>query len=80
MEIAILGKDFDKIHQELLAQFIPHRILMASQVETSQFPLLAKKRIENQPFIYVCKNFSCLEPTTSVSITMQQIEGAKRPN
>ncbi len=80
IEIAILGKDFDKIHKELLAQFIPHRILMATQVETSQFPLLAEKQVNAQSFIYVCKNFSCLQPTTSVSTTMQQIEGIKRPN
>ncbi|HKZ65247.1 MAG TPA: hypothetical protein VJ111_02770, partial [Chitinophagaceae bacterium] len=74
-EIAILGENLNEMHKELLQQFIPHRILMASNIETDQFPLLAKKPVTGQPFIYICKNFACLEPVISVSEVMLQIRG-----
>ena len=51
IEIAFLGKEFHEIHKELLNQFIPHRILMASTVETDQCRLIAKKPVTIQPLI-----------------------------
>lgn len=73
VEITVLGKDFGKIHKELLAQFIPQRVIMASSIENDRFPLLAKKAITIPASVYICKNFSCLDPVTSMAEVMSQI-------
>ena len=70
VEIAILGKDFNKIQKELLGKFIPHRIMMASLAENNQFPLLAEKQVTTPASVYVCKNFVCFQPVTSVDEVM----------
>jgi len=80
IEIAFLGKEVHKMHNELLKQFIPHRILMTSTIETNQFPLLAGKPVTAQPLIYICKNFSCLKPVASVDEAMWQIREVKKAN
>jgi len=80
VELAILGKDFNKMHKELLEEFIPHRIIMASSVENGQFPLLAEKPATIPASIYVCKNFACFPPVTSLREVMGLIKGEKRPN
>lgn len=80
IEIALLGKEFHEIHKELLNQFIPHRILMASTIETDQFPLLAEKHVTIQPLMYICKNFSCFKPVVSVDEAIDQIKGVKKAN
>lgn len=75
-EIVILGPGFNKIHKDLLQQFIPHRVLMASAIENEEFALLAKKTIEEKPAIYVCKNFACLEPVYSIEAVLPLINSA----
>jgi uncharacterized protein YyaL (SSP411 family) len=79
IEIAILGTDFNKIHKELLGQFIPHRVIMTSPVENNQFPLLAEKPVTTPSSIYICKNFACFQPVVSVGEAMGVIGGQKDP-
>ena len=45
IEIAITGKNFETTHDELLRQYIPHKVLMASSIENEQFALLAGKPV-----------------------------------
>jgi uncharacterized protein len=75
VEIAVLGPDpdLDKIHKELLAQFIPHRAVMMSSIENEEFALLAEKPITSQPTIYICKNFQCLAPVYSIEAVLPLI-------
>jgi uncharacterized protein len=76
VEIAVLGPHVDKIHTELLKQFIPHRVMMTSSIENEEFALLAKKLITSQPAIYICKNFECLAPVHSVEAVLSLINKA----
>ena len=43
VEIAVMGQHFKTLHKELLAEFIPHKVIMASSIENEQFALLAGK-------------------------------------
>ncbi|MEP7373458.1 MAG: thioredoxin domain-containing protein [Chitinophagaceae bacterium] len=79
-EIAITGKDFSAMHKELLMEFIPHKVLMASSIENERFALLAGKPIYTYPLIYVCKGFSCLKPVASVGEATGLIRASKRVN
>jgi len=80
VEIAITGRNFTGLHKELLSEFIPNKIVMASSVENEQFALLAGKAALEFPQIYICKNFSCLNPVTSVAEIISYLTGSKRLN
>lgn len=80
IEVAITGKDLIETHKKLLMQFIPHKVLMASSIENEQFALLAGKSVNTTPLIFICKNFSCLKPVTSVDEAMGLIKSSKRGN
>jgi uncharacterized protein YyaL (SSP411 family) len=72
-EIAILGKNFSKLQKDLFDQYLPHRILMSSNSEKNEFPLLAGKKTSEIPLIYLCKEFACQQPVTSIDRFMSLI-------
>ena len=65
-EVAILGNNFEKMQMDLLNHYLPHRILMASDDENEEFPLLAGKTSPEKPLIYLCKDFACQQPVDSI--------------
>ena len=76
-EIAILGAEgVAGIHRELLAEYLPHRVLMVSEAENEEFALLAQKIADSRPAIYVCKNFTCAQPVGSVTGVLSLINRA----
>jgi uncharacterized protein len=77
VEIAVVGRHFNRLHKELLAEFIPNKVIMASSIGNEQFGLLAGKPVTEFPQIYVCKNFSCLKPVTSVAEILTYLSGLK---
>jgi uncharacterized protein len=79
-EIAIIGKNAPDVHRELLQEFIPHRILMASFVPDNTFPLLSGKAVADPALIYLCKNFECRQPVTTVAGLMSLINREKMGN
>lgn len=77
VEIAVLGSGgLAEIHRELLEQYLPHRVLMASPVENEEFVLLAQKPAPLRPAIYVCENYSCARPVESVTAVLSLINRA----
>jgi len=65
-EIVIVGTNAYLLQKEILENYIPHKILMCSERQSSQFPLLSDRKEENPALIYLCRNYSCLKPVTSV--------------
>ncbi|MDP4261099.1 MAG: thioredoxin domain-containing protein [Bacteroidota bacterium] len=80
LEIAITGKDHDKLRNELLGYYLPHRVLMSSVVENQQFPLLAGKISYDKPVIYLCKDFVCQQPVDTITRFMSLIDRHKMGN
>lgn len=77
VEIAILGpENLDEIRGELLRSYLPNRAMMMSSVENEDFALLAQKKLNSGPAIYVCKNFVCTAPVGSVSAVLSLINRA----
>ena len=72
-EIAILGNNFEKMQMDLLNQYLPQRIIMASDAENDNFPLLAGKISPEKPVIYLCKDFACQQPVDSIERFMSLI-------
>ncbi len=66
-EIAVIGYSYSAIHNELLAQFIPHRVLMVAGSPFDDFPLLANKPLMGNASIFLCRNYTCQQPVFSVN-------------
>ncbi len=71
-EIAVVGKNADKIVAELNALYIPNKIISGSTT-ASNLPILEGKYIENETYIYVCINNSCKLPVTSIEEALLQL-------
>lgn len=65
-EIVITGSDFKKINLELMKEYMPHKVLLATDENKQSFPLLVGKDMKKPASIYLCKDFSCLPPVISV--------------
>lgn len=72
-EIAVVGPQFEPLAVEVLGQFIPNKILMASREETDQYPLLQARGTGDDTNIFVCQNYSCLLPVKSLKEMMELI-------
>lgn len=64
-EIAITGPGFELVHKELLAAYLPHRVMMAAELPDEAWPLLAGKAGSGKPSIYLCSNYTCRPPVFS---------------
>jgi uncharacterized protein len=78
-EISLVGNDFTKLHTDLLQQYLPHRVLMASAMPDPVFSLLADKPVTRSPLIWLCRNFSCMPPVTSIKELIDLINRPRSP-
>jgi uncharacterized protein YyaL (SSP411 family) len=67
-EIVIFGQDNEGALQSVLRKFIPNRVLQTASLNQDDFPLLTGKKIEKQPYIYLCINNTCHEPFADISL------------
>ncbi|MBZ5858054.1 thioredoxin domain-containing protein [Flavihumibacter profundi] len=72
-EIVVVGPQADALRSEILANFIPFRILQSATHENNAYPLLRKKPSEPDTLIYVCQNYSCSQPVASVGEMLLQL-------
>ena len=79
-EIAIVGNNALELHVQLIKEFIPHRVLMASKKADNTFPLLNGKEATDPASIYLCKEFSCLKPVITLKDLMSLIYNGSRNN
>ena len=77
-EIAILGQDYEVLLKGVLEQYIPHRIIMASTNEDEAYPLLLNKQVLGKTTIYLCRNYTCLNPVFSLKELMLLINKAQK--
>ena len=76
-EVVVVGQEFSKIHEEILAKYIPHRVLMATPTADNSFPLLAEKTAERLTTIFLCRNYTCLNPVFSANELISLINKAE---
>lgn len=73
-EIAICGNGFEKFRDELLQKFIPNKVIQCTnKPNENKYPLISKKSISNQPFIYLCRNYTCQAPVDNVQSIVNEI-------
>ena len=77
LEIAVLGKDVNTIIEQFNQAYLPNKVLMASTEENSEFSLLAGKSVLIDTKIYLCQNYSCQLPVSSIDELLKEIEGLR---
>lgn len=65
-EIVITGLDYSHLHKEVLEEYLPHRILMATGRPDESFPLLKGKHISQQSVVYLCRDYTCRPPVATI--------------
>lgn len=71
-EITVLGSSDKQICDFLTKKFLPESILVvvnnaAQLAELSKYPFFAGKQFQDKTTVFVCKNFSCSLPLTTIS-------------
>ncbi len=66
-EFAIIGDNALEKAQEILAYYIPDRIIVASILEDDSLPLLKGKKAEKDALIYICQNYACQRPVRAIT-------------
>ena len=67
-EIAVVGENAFDLARDIQRKYLPPgTVLMATDKENDEFPLLKGKRIEKGTYIYVCQNYACQQPVTSIA-------------
>ncbi len=68
-EIVITGKGRDKLLAEVLSIYWPNKILQGSTGldNGDNFPLLRHKDHPENALLYLCKNYHCLRPVSTIS-------------
>lgn len=76
-ELAVVGEGAGDLHREILAAYIPHRVLQVSASSREGWPLLAGKTDVRKPAIYLCRNNTCQAPVFSAKELISLINSAE---
>jgi uncharacterized protein YyaL (SSP411 family) len=72
-EIAIISDDSQYILSQVLKEYIPNKVIMATTGKSNSFPLLSGKENDKETTLYLCRNYTCEIPVTSVTELMALI-------
>jgi uncharacterized protein YyaL (SSP411 family) len=72
-EIAIIANEPQDILSQILKEYIPHKIIMASKNKSNDFPLLSGKESSGETTLYLCRNYSCEKPVSTTEALMDVI-------
>jgi uncharacterized protein len=75
-EIVVTGNNFAHLCDEILAKYIPHKVLMGAQRPIKDFPLFAEKELAGKTAIYCCRNYTCQQPVFSAAGLITLINNA----
>ena len=65
-EIAIIGGEWKKYLGKIQRIYISHKLALATEDPLPGYPLLADKPGNSEILIYLCKNYACRKPVTTI--------------
>lgn len=65
-EIAIISGEPHPLLKQALKEYIPHKIIMSGTAGSNSFPLLYGREKTDQAAIFLCRNYACENPVSSV--------------
>jgi len=72
-EIAIIADNPQRTLSQILTKYIPYKIIMSSKAPGNAFPLLSGKVSLGETTLYLCRNYSCEKPVSTVEALIDQI-------
>ena len=72
-EIVIISEESQRILTQVLKEYIPHKILMSATEGSNSFPLLSGKEKNEEAALYLCRDYSCENPVSSISALIDLI-------
>lgn len=72
-EIAVVGSNYEQLTKEIQQYFIPNSILMAAPEAVENLPLLAGRDTKSETLIFVCSNYTCQLPSSTVDKMLEQL-------
>ncbi len=74
-EIVILGEKGNELERKVWREYLPNKIVVLAEGRSkTSIPLLSeRKMIDGKPTAYVCENFVCQKPVTTVEDLAIQI-------
>ena len=77
-ELALVGEGVEKVLHDVLNEYIPHRVLMASERAVDDYPLLAARTTVSGVSLYRCSNYTCQLPVFSAKELISLINRDKK--
>jgi uncharacterized protein len=74
-EIAIVGGEWKNYLPKVLGVHISHKLAMASAKPLPGYPLLADKAETSEILMYVCKNYACRQPVSTIQGLVSLLHG-----
>ncbi|MGB5818170.1 MAG: thioredoxin domain-containing protein [Saonia sp.] len=71
-EVAVVGENTEVFIKALNKEYIPN-VLIVGTTALSDLPLFKDRFVDNETYIYVCQNNSCMLPTNSVKMAIEKI-------
>ena len=73
-EIAVVGNRYKDITKGILSHYLPNKIIQSARGNDDDYPLLNNRYVKDRTVIYLCRNYSCLQPVEKVADLMQLID------
>lgn len=72
-EIVLIG-NYETALQQLLSQPLPFAAMMAAPAADKRFPLLQNKTTHEPLAIFLCENYACRQPVSSINDLLKQLQ------
>ena len=72
-EIAVIATEPHNILSQVLNEYIPHKIIMSAKEGSNSFPLLSGKEKSNEVALYLCRDYTCENPVSSITALIDLI-------
>lgn len=72
-ELVIVGKDALNLRKTLSKEFLPNIIILGSTKENNKLNLLKNRYVQEETYLYLCKDNVCLLPVKTIEDLLKQI-------
>jgi uncharacterized protein YyaL (SSP411 family) len=72
-EIVVISEESQRILTQVLKEYIPHKIIMSGSDGSNSFPLLSGKEKNKEAALYLCRDYTCENPVSSISVLIDLI-------
>lgn len=76
-EIAVIGPDHHQMAESIGREYLPQKVMMSSKEGKKGFPLTEGKASYGDTLIYLCQNYSCQHPVSTIDSFRELIKSRK---